>query len=312
MNICKNAAVSQIPGGVPDKADLALIAALAKGDVEQEDVYAFEIMLCDSEVDRDFERFDHDALVALSELFVGKPGIFDHNWSAHEQVARIYKTEVRHIPGVMNSDGEPYEGLFARAYMLRGEENDALIRSIEAGIHREVSVSCAVGARICSVCGEPYDSCIHRKGGEYEGKLCHVVLTEPSDAYEWSFVAVPAQRAAGVVKKYGGERMDIRKFLESSGDKELLCQLDELEKQAQLGSSYLQSLRAEVVRLGGLSDCGIASQTLKSMVDKLDESELLGMKKAYGEKIKGMYPTSAQLTGKTAAGSSAENSEYRV
>lgn len=312
MNIYKNAAVSRINGGIPDGEDLALIAALAKGPVEQQEVYTFELLLCDNEVDRDFERFDHNALVSLSRLFAGKPGIFDHNWSAHEQVARIYKAEVRQIPGAVNSDGQPYEGLFARAYMLRGGENDELIRSIEAGIRREVSVSCAVGGRICSVCGEQYDSCIHQKGGEYEGRLCHVVLTEPSDAYEWSFVAVPAQRAAGVVKKYGGEKMDIRKFLESSGDKELLCQLDELEKQARLGRSYLQSLRAEVVRLGGLSDCGIAPRTLKSMTDKLDEGELLSMKKAYEEKVKGMFPSAAQLTGKAAARDSAENSEYRI
>ena len=35
------------------------------------------------------------------------------------------------------------------------------------------------------------------------GKVCHTVLDQPSDAYEWSFVAVPSQRAAGVVKNCG-------------------------------------------------------------------------------------------------------------
>ena len=30
-------------------------------------------------------------------------------------------------------------------------------------------------------------------------------LSQPEDAYELSFVAVPSQRQAGVVKKYGGE-----------------------------------------------------------------------------------------------------------
>ncbi len=50
--------------------------------------------LCDNEVDRDFERFDRAALEKLSELFVGRTGIFDHSWSAGGQTARIYRAEV--------------------------------------------------------------------------------------------------------------------------------------------------------------------------------------------------------------------------
>ena len=33
-------------------------------------------------------------------------------------------------------------------------------------------------------------------------EVCHVVLNQPTDAYEWSFVAVPAQREAGVIKMF--------------------------------------------------------------------------------------------------------------
>jgi hypothetical protein len=44
--------------------------------------------------------------------------------------------------------------------------------------------------------------CDHEKGGEYCGKLCYHILDEPLDAYEWSFVAVPAQVNAGVTKRF--------------------------------------------------------------------------------------------------------------
>ena len=44
--------------------------------------------------------------------------------------------------------------------------------------------------------------CDHEKGGEYGGKLCYHILDEPLDAYEWSFVAVPAQVNAGVTKRF--------------------------------------------------------------------------------------------------------------
>ena len=40
----------------------------------------------------------------------------------------------------------------------------------------------------------------HEKGQEYDGKLCYADLNNPKDAYEFSFVAVPAQRGAGVTK----------------------------------------------------------------------------------------------------------------
>ncbi|MEW3478835.1 ParB N-terminal domain-containing protein, partial [[Clostridium] symbiosum] len=60
---------------------------------------------------------------------------------------------------------------------------------------------------ICSICGtdrrETY--CGHCPGQEYEGKRCHIDLDDPTDAYELSFVAVPAQKGAGVIKHYGGK-----------------------------------------------------------------------------------------------------------
>ena len=94
-----------------------------------------------------------------------------------------------------------------RAYMLRNDQTAPLIAAIEGGILREVSVGCQVAKAICSICGadrrETY--CGHRPGQEYEGKRCHIDLDDPTDAYELSFVAVPAQREAGVIKHYGGK-----------------------------------------------------------------------------------------------------------
>ena len=43
-------------------------------------------------------------------------------------------------------------------------------------------------------------TCGHQPGKKYGGRLCYTLLEDPTDAYEWSFVAVPAQPAAGVTK----------------------------------------------------------------------------------------------------------------
>ena len=205
-----------------DEADLALINRLTRAPMTAEQVYTFAVRLCDNEVDRDFERFDASALSALGDLFVGKTGLFDHRWSAEGQTARIYKTELVRERSRVTAAGDGYCWLKGWAYLLRGEKNADLIAEIDAGIKKEVSVGCAVRQSVCSVCGAESGTCEHIRGREYGGKLCYTELRDPSDAYEWSFVAVPAQKDAGVVKKYTGLSRD-------GGD------LNLLRYQAQLG-----------------------------------------------------------------------------
>ena len=188
------------PGGVarhsPDREDMVLINRLAREELTAEQVYTFSLRLCDNEIDRDWERFDQKALEGLRELFAGKSGIFDHHWSAQGQTARLYKTELCREEG-RTAAGDPCLYLKGWAYMLRSEKNRELIDEIEAGIKKEVSVGCSVARRVCSICGE--ERCGHQGGRAYDGKLCFFTLQDPTDAYEWSFVAVPAQREAGVI-----------------------------------------------------------------------------------------------------------------
>ena len=88
--------------------------------------------------------------------------------------------------------------------MVRTSENRDLIAEIDGGIKKEVSISCSASERKCSVCGADKDKggCEHVKGKMYGGRLCHTVLSGITDAYEWSFVAVPAQVSAGVTKHF--------------------------------------------------------------------------------------------------------------
>ena len=186
--------------------DLALINRLAKAELTAQQVYVFTLRLCDNEVDRDFERFDNEALERLGELLVGRSGIFDHHWSAQGQTARIYKTEVVREPAVRTQAGDGYRWLKGWAYLLRTEKNQDLIAEIEGGIKKEVSVGCSAGRSVCSTCGAENGECAHVPGQVYDGGLCFRELKDITDAYEWSFVAVPAQRAAGVLKRFGQER----------------------------------------------------------------------------------------------------------
>ena len=290
------------------REDMILINRLSKKELTPDQVYTFAIRLCDNEIDRDWERFDETALEALSRLFVGKSGIFDHNWSAEGQTARLYKTEVCRESGKTGA-GDGCQYLKGYAYMLRSEKNQALIDEIEAGIKKEVSVGCSVAGRSCSICGK--DHCEHQGGKRYGGKLCFFTLKEPTDAYEWSFVAVPAQRKAGVIKSFAYEPGgDLKRALSAHPD--CLRQLEALEKEAQLGRNYMASLRKELVRLAGLTEDTIDLKVFAAMSEKMDEDELLEMTRVYQRRMDAMYPPTPQLKARTSVACEDEDRAFLI
>ena len=251
------------------RAELEAINGFAKTALTEEQVYAFSLKLCDNEVDRDFERFDAEALETLGELFLGRSGLFDHQWSALGQTARINRTEVVEEPGRVTAAGDRYRWLKAGAYLMRTEKHEDLIAEIEGGIKKEVSVGCSVARHVCSICGAEAGTCAHVKGRLYGETLCFTELREPTDAYEWSFVAVPAQREAGVLKRFGQESRGAAL----------------LEKQAALGRKYLEELRREVVRLAMLADDGLDGRIFAKAADRLEEPELLELRRAYEARV---------------------------
>lgn len=289
MRITKEADIGT--GAVLDATELGLIHALSRRELKAEEVYTFCVRLCDNEIDRDGERFPAETLGELARLFVGKSGMFDHQWSARGQTARIYRTELVRESGLTRA-GDAYCYLKGYAYMLRSEKNSALIEEIEAGIKKEVSIGCSVTGRRCSVCGK--ESCGHQGGKMYDGRLCYFTLRDPVDAYEWSFVAVPAQRKAGVIKSFvheqGGE---LKQLLASHPG--CLRQWEELEKQAKLGRSYMDGMRKELIRLAGLTDETLDLAIFSRMAEKMEEDELLELTKVYRRRMDELFPPAPQL-----------------
>ncbi len=194
-------------------ADIGLINEYAVKELTPDEVFCFSLILCDNEVDREIERFTNESLELMAELFLGKTMLFDHYWSAESQKARLYRVFTEKTKD-KNSLGENLVLLRGSAYMLR-EGNDDAIKAIEGGILKEVSVGCQMEKCSCSICGESLhyqwqtgkSVCKndHIKGDTYDGKLCVGDLMDPQDAYEVSFVAVPAQKGAGVTKGLDGE-----------------------------------------------------------------------------------------------------------
>ena len=170
----------------------------------------------------------------------------------------------------------------AWAYIRRGEKNDELIADIEAGIKKEVSVGCAMGQAVCSVCGSPYGTCGHEKGQYYDGQLCLSILREPMDAYEFSFVAVPAQPEAGVLKRFGGGTVSLKELAEAHG---VQAEYRALRKQAELGQQDEKELQKRV-----------EEPELRSLVRSVPADGLLKLAQALEARRARQMPLHSQLT----------------
>ena len=126
-----------------DEGELALINAQALRPLAAEEVFCFRLAACNNRVDRDIERFTESTLEGLASLFVGRPVLLDHKWSAGSQTARVYAASV---------EGETVRRLVLRCYMPRMEQTAPTITAIESGILRECSVGCVVERAVCSIC----------------------------------------------------------------------------------------------------------------------------------------------------------------
>lgn len=193
--------------------ELKLINKHTLSPLSADEVFTFKAVLCDNEIDRQSERFTIKALEDLKKLFIGKTVIKDHSWSANDQVARIYATELV-MSEKTNKSGEPSAQLVAYCYMVKTASNADLIAEIKGGIKKEGSVGFRASSVICSICGtdNAKSYCRHWPGKSYEKEggpqQCVFTLAGVSDAYEFSLVAVPAQKGAGVRKCYTGETVE--------------------------------------------------------------------------------------------------------
>lgn len=305
--------------------ELELINGYARKKLGKDEVYVFSVVLCDNDIDRDGERFTVESLFELEKLFVGKTGIIDHNPSANNQTARIISCCVEAIEGKTTQTGDDYFRLTARAYMPKSEKNKDIILALDSGIMKEVSVSCAVENIVCSICGEDICNCKHIKGELYGAKICCGEMTNPYDAYEWSFVAVPAQKNAGVTKSYTDnwrkvKMEDVLKKIEkkqgfSLTDKE--CEklgeyIDELRKSAKDGVYYRDSLTSDVLRLSAYVQPDISRDTMEELAKSMSVAQLKEFKTAFEKKKNAEFSVIPQLYKEKTNNQTESNGQFRI
>lgn len=317
-------AVQEDAHGTVSDEELELINSYTRRKLTKDEVYVFSVVLCDNDIDRDGERFTVESLFALEKLFVGKTGIFDHNPTAKNQTARIFACSVEAVSGRKTATGDDYFRLKARAYMPVSEKNRDIILSLDSGIIKEVSVGCAVEEILCSICGEKTDTCPHKKGEIYGSKICCGELINPYDAYEWSFVAVPSQREAGVTKSayLKGEKTSMENILKKleQGDinmnsaecSKLLSYIDGLKRSAKDGVFYRDSLIADVLRLSASVQPEISRETMESVAKSMTVAQLNEFKTAFEKKKNEAFSATPQLYSEKNKNKTAVNGQFRI
>lgn len=287
----------------PSAEDMALINQHTLKALTPDEVFCFSVILCDNDIDRDFERFDEEALKTLQKLFVGKTGILNHSMKSEDQGCRTYKTQLITDDSRKTVDNKPYMYLKAWCYTVRSDKNEALIRDIEAGIKKEVSISCSSAKRVCSICGE--GTCSHTAGRKYDGVRCYKIISGITDAYEWSFVAVPAQRNAGVTKSYKKEKSmeNILKSLNSEKTltlnenelKKLSHYITQLESRSADGEKYRISLCSKIKSGFSLAIPEIKESCVDEMLLSMSTAGLEVLSKALSKKTAQIIPVASQL-----------------
>lgn len=247
--VCKSASVESQE--VTDE-DLRKINKFTLSPLKAEEVFVFKVIMGDNEIDdRNFEPFNLNALKDLKKLYIGKTMIKDHRRTADNQIARVYETElVQSDTAKLTGAGEIYTQLIAKCYMVKTNSNADLIQEIKAGIKKEVSTGCKPKHAFCSICGTDNTKtyCPHYWGREYDTatgkKTCYFTLDGAKEAYEVSFVAVPAQPRAGTTKNYCEEKTkeqeemqeDVKDQNEKNNNKNLS---EELELRMKMLDSFI-------------------------------------------------------------------------
>lgn len=182
------------------------------------DVYVFPVEICDNDVDRVGDKMSENFLASVAENIAGLTGLKDHDWSSDNQMARLYDAELVEDETKKTRTGENRKYVLGKAYTLSKYKD--YIEKINAGLLKESSLSFkSVGDR-CSICGKPMikdandiGHCEdgHIAGEMYDGVLCYNDINELDDLMEWSLVAVPCQKHAGIKNKNIGGNTHMKK-----------------------------------------------------------------------------------------------------
>ena len=165
--------------------ELAKINTYTRNELSVDEFYAFSFVLCDNDIDKNYECFPVTTLEGLRRMFVGKTGIIQHNLKGEKSTAKIYDCKIEAVESKKTDLGDDYFRLIAKAYIVKGSRTESSIYAIDNYNKTDTKIACSVSETRCAVCGKETINCNHIKGNTYDNKICVYTLHNVNDVYEW-------------------------------------------------------------------------------------------------------------------------------
>lgn len=168
---------------------LEKINKFTRRNLSADEIQIFKIILCNNDIDKDYNCLSNDAIESLKELYIGKTTslLMDDGKNI---LARIFDTEIITDSSIKTETGEDYKYLMASLFIIKSDENLPYLSKFSGAENNYGTISYSVNTKECSIChcNQNRMSCEHIKGKTYEGNLCYTILKDVMDAYEWDWV----------------------------------------------------------------------------------------------------------------------------
>ena len=192
------------------RKNLETIRAVAGADLNADDFHVRAAIVCNSERDHYYSRFSPEALNEVAELLPGRPLMVGHDYRGLP-VGRFFsaKRDFAQQGRRPKRDGYFVEAQF---YVTRDDQGDALVRRIDQGIYREVSLGWRCLGADCGICKSPIadmERCQHSPGEVYDEGLCDFQFSDVTTVLETSLVFSGGQKGTKTFDPEGrSERID--------------------------------------------------------------------------------------------------------
>jgi len=184
------------------------INRLAASAMSADDFHVRGAYICNTARDYYYSRFSVDALNEVADMIRGRPVLIGHQHDS-VPVGRFFNASV-----VYEQRGrEPRRDnnwVKAHFYIPADDEGNRLVRRIDAGIYKEVSLGWRCAGADCSICGNPINdrnACQHVPGEVYDEGFCEYVFNGITSVLEGSLVYAGGQKDTST---FNPERADFR------------------------------------------------------------------------------------------------------
>jgi len=148
-------------------------------------VFAFQVMMVDNDIDASGERFTIEALETMAQISIGKMCII-----TDDTYGRIYACKIISDDIKKTKDGNDYFKLVARVWLpLEKLAKDEVAKRLDIGT--EYSIGCSTSKSTCSICGNKFGACRHNVFENYNGQICCCELSDVTDVYEVAAICNP-------------------------------------------------------------------------------------------------------------------------